>query len=191
MLIGIEGGLGDGKSVLLAKYLYDEHMVNKRKIMCNMTLYKIPYDKVDVLRLLEDNTDLNNICVGIDELTVFVDCRMSSSRANRFFSYLVLQSRKRNVDIYYTTQSLQMIDFRVVNHTPITVLCEKMYKNDNKEVKDYRHYTIIDMRNIRHPNIKHFILYIKPYYELYNTDEIIDPLWNVKDKKTFFNYEKR
>jgi hypothetical protein len=189
MLIGFEGGLGDGKTILLTKYLMDEHYHNKRPIMSNFNLTKIPYKKLDVLELLENKAELYNVCVGIDEITVYVDCRMSSSRANRFFSYLVLQSRKRDVDIYYTSQSLGMLDFRVVNHTPITVLCKKMYDKQNKEIKDYRYYTIFDLRNIRHISAKHFIMYIKPYYDCYDTNEIIDPLWNVRNKDTFFkNY---
>lgn len=146
--------------------------------MCNIGLNGLNYENVDVYKLLEyndDNVSLNNITVGVDELTVFADCRTSTSKNNRIFSYLVLQSRKRNVDIYYTTQSLGMIDFRVVDHTPITIHCEKVFTKANKEVEHMRKYTIIDRTNPRKPKMKVFYMDITPYFNLYDTDEIVKP----------------
>lgn len=184
MLIGIEGELGGGKTLLMVKYLKDEYNINHKKIMTNLKLTNIPYDEIDILYLIENDTDLNDIVLGIDELTVFVDCRTSMSKANRFFSYLVLQSRKRNVDIYYTTQNLSMIDKRVIDHTPLIVLCEKIYTNENKLVNDYRYYTIFDLRNSRKPQINRFTMDITKFYNEYDTDQRITPLFsNVKTKK--------
>ena len=178
MLIGIEGGLGSGKSAIMVKYLnVDKHKYNKH-IMCNIGLEGMEYEPIDVYKLLEyeeGNTSLYDITLGIDELTVFADCRTSMSKRNRVLSYLVLQSRKRNVDVYYTTQDLQMIDFRIVDHTPITVHAEKLFNKKNEEIDHYRKYTIIDRTNPKRPKLTTFIMDLRPLYDLYDTDEIVQP----------------
>lgn len=183
MLIGIEGELGGGKTLLMVKYLLDEYRINHREIQTNLKLNNIPYKEIDILELLENDTELNNVVLGIDELTVFVDCRTSMSKSNRFFSYLVLQSRKRNVDVYFTTQNLSMIDKRVIDHTPLIVLCEKIYDSENKLVNDYRYYTIFDLRNIRKPFINRYLMDITKFYKEYDTDQIITPLFKNEKKK--------
>lgn len=184
MLTGIEGELGGGKTLLLVRYLQKENKINKREILTNLTLTGIPYKPLNILELLENNTELNNVVLGIDELTVYTDCRMSMSKANRFFSYLVLQSRKRNVDVYYTTQSLGMIESRVVDHTYFIILCEKVYDKFNKLLENYRYYTIFDFRNRLNPKIKHFVMDIRPFFKFYDTNQIITPIYEyAKEKK--------
>lgn len=191
MLIGIEGGLGSGKTIKLVQYLKEEHRCGKH-IMCNIGLTNIPYEQVDIHKLLEYNdtaVSLNNLVLGIDELTVFADCRTSGGgKSNRIFSYLVLQSRKRSVDIYYTTQDIEMIDWRVVAHTSIFVYAEKLFIKDfpslrgkvdvdpeDDSIMGIRRYIIKDRRNPRHIRIKRFFQDITPFYDLYDTDEIVVP----------------
>lgn len=178
MLIGIEGGLGSGKTIDMIRYLLKDYFKYKKHIMCNIKIKDIKYENVDINKLLnydDNNTSLYNITLGIDELTVFADCRTSTSKANRIFSYLVLQSRKRNVDIYYTTQDLGMIDYRIVKHTLITVHCETLFNEKNKEIDGIRLYSIIDRTNPFRPKLTRFKLDITPYYEWYDTDEIVEP----------------
>lgn len=182
MLIGIEGGLGAGKTIIAVRYCLIDKIKYHKNIMCNIGLKNIDYEQVDVNKLLEygnKNVHLYNYTVFIDELTVFVDCRTSTSKSNRIFSYLVLQSRKRNVDIYYTTQDLGMIDFRVVNHTPITVHAETIFDKKNREIKGIKKYTIIDRTNPLHPTMDSFVMDITKYYNEYDTDEIVQPLFNL------------
>ena len=179
MLIGIEGELGGGKTLMMVRYLLQEY-ARKRKIMTNLKLNYASYLPLDIISLLEDNKELENVVLGIDELTVYVDCRLSMSKANRFFSYLVLQSRKRGVDIYYTTQDMSMIESRVTDHTYFFVLCEKIFDKNNKCVDDYRYYTIFDFRNRRKPYIDNFVMKIRPYYKYYDTDQIIEPIYAFK-----------
>lgn len=177
MLIGLEGGLGSGKTIMLVRYLKRDSEKG-HKILTNFGTKNFKTGSLDVQELLvysKEGIELNNITIGLDELTVFVDCRVSMSKANRIFSYFVLQSRKRNVNIYYTTQDMRMIDKRIVNHTPIVIYCEKLYRN-NVEVDGYRKYKIYDFRNPRQPVVSRFIMNIKPYYDYYDTNEVIKPL---------------
>lgn len=177
MLIGIQGGLGTGKTILLVRYLLNDF--NKGyTIFSNFHLENIEYTLFDVDKFLENekkNKALTNMTIGVDELTVFTDCRLSMSKRNLLFSYLVLQSRKRSVDIYYTTQNFNMIDKRIISHTHIKVLCESIFNVQGKEIPHYKKYAVIDMRNPMNMQIKRFVLDIRPYYEFYDTDEIILP----------------
>lgn len=176
MLICIEGGLGSGKTIMLVRYLYKDYLKNKN-IIANLKLNNMKYSSINFKDLLANNETLefNNSTIGIDEITVFIDCRTSISKRNKIFSYFVLQSRKRDVNVYFTTQDIGMLDFRVVDHTEIIILCEKIYNENNNELAHYRKYTIIDLRNKRKPHLTTFIMNISKYYHLYDTNQIIEP----------------
>jgi hypothetical protein len=49
----------------------------------------------------------------IDELWLYADSRLSGSARNKFVSKVLLKSRKRDLDILYTTQSLGQVDVRI------------------------------------------------------------------------------
>ena len=177
MLIGIQGGLGAGKTILLVKYLIGD-FYKGYTIFSNFKLDNIEYNKLNVEAMLENEqreVNLTNATLGIDELTVFADCRISASKMNRWISYMVLQSRKRSVDLYYTTQNFSMIDKRVLNHTHIQVIAQSLYDNEGNIIPHFKKYSVIDMRDISNIHIERFILDIRPYYDFYDTDEIIMP----------------
>ncbi|GAG56166.1 unnamed protein product, partial [marine sediment metagenome] len=75
---------------------------------------------------------------------------------------------------------------RLVKYTNIIVYAQTIYvKNPDGnvvEVDDYKNYTIIDMRR-KTDNITQFNLHIKPYYNYYDTDQIIEPLVKIKNVK--------
>lgn len=177
MIVGIEGGLGTGKTIMMIRYLRNDQL-NGRPIFANLGLFDIPYKPLDVLDILKMNKEkkqLKNVSIGIDEFTVFADCRRSSSRMNLLISYFVLQTRKRNVTLYFTSQDFNMLDWRLMAHTKIQIICDDVYTKDGKLAKDYKHFTVMDLRNKRRPLISRFIMNISPYYGFYDTDETILP----------------
>lgn len=175
MLIGIEGGLGSGKTVGMVRYLYKDFKLGK-KIYTNFKLFKIPYKHIIIENILSNEDEqLKNCTMGIDEITVFADCRVSSSKMNRVLSYFILQSRKRSVNVYYTTQNFEMVEKRILEHTNIYVMCKKLYDKNGNEINDYRQYTILDCMNWQDPKENTIIVKIKNYYSFYDTDEIIIP----------------
>lgn len=179
MLIGLEGGLGDGKTIMMVRYL-NKDFNNGHDIYANFELKNgLKYNPIDLKELLsykDKSLEFTNATLGIDEITVFVDCRTSSSKSNRIFSYFVLQSRKRSVNIYYTTQDLTMLEKRLLPHTHIIILCESIFDKNGDMIKDWKNYSVIDYRNRRRPTINSFDMNIKPYYDFYDTDEVIEPL---------------
>jgi hypothetical protein len=178
MIVGIEGGLGSGKTILMTRYLVKDFKSGHR-IYSNYGLKQIDYELIDLSKILDmhkDGFNLSDCSLGIDEITVFADCRKSGSKLNRVISYFILQSRKRNVDIYFTTQNLNMVDFRLLDYMDFQILCEKVHNKVGLEVEGYAKYTVFDLRDIRNITIKKFVLKLTNYYQFYYTNEVILPL---------------
>ena len=186
MIIGIEGGVGSGKTIMMVRYLLKDSLKGNM-VYANFGLKNIRYKPLDVLEILRLETNqksLSNVSIGIDEITVFADCRMSSSIVNRLFSYFILQTRKRNVILYYTTQDILMIDIRLRRHTDIIVEADFVFDEDDMihPIKDIRRYEIWDFRDPRNSYMaRNFIMNIKPYYKYYDTNQVILP--PIIDKK--------
>jgi hypothetical protein len=175
MIVGIEGGLGTGKTIIMLRYLLKDYL-NDLIIFANLGLKHIKYEKLNVMDIMK-NENLYNISIGIDEITVFLDCRRSAS--NTKISYFILQTRKRNVNLYYTSQSFGMIDRRLLDHTDIRVICRHVYNDDNDIIPDIKSYSIIDCRdltsNASDINIQRIYVDISKYYKYYDTNEVILP----------------
>ena len=166
MIVGIQGGLGTGKTLLMARYLVKDSF-NGRDVRVNFNLHNCTFKLLDIEELLNNKVDLKNVSVGIDEFTVFADCRTSMS--NTMITYFILQTRKRNVCLYYTTQDFGMLDKRIIRHTHMFITAEKC-KDDN-----YRIYTVIDARD-REAKPSVFGLDITKWFDYFDTDQIIMPL---------------
>jgi tRNA A37 threonylcarbamoyladenosine biosynthesis protein TsaE len=188
MLIGIEGDLGSGKTLYAVKNIISDYLNNK-KIVSNTPLYNIEYELFDIKEFLnnEYREKLFNSTILLDEITVYMDCRISSSKQNLLMGYLVLQSRKRNIDIYYTTQDFDLIDYkRLFKYTQFLVVAKKLFyideNNIKKELENYRHYDIINVKK-RKDNVTSFNMCIDPFYKYYDTDYIIEPIIEYKKEK--------
>lgn len=191
MIIGLEGGLGSGKTIGALRYLMHDYL-NGHPITANIDIYGIEYEefKLDDFLNKEKNTiELDNVSILLDEIQIYVDCRTSASKRNRLFSYFVLQTRKRNVTLYYTTQDFDMIEKRLFNFTAIQIMCEKLFAEDYPElaeiygidhednsILDIRKYVIFDFRNKKHPRVYTKIIDVSKYYDYYDTDQKILPI---------------
>jgi hypothetical protein len=188
MLIAIVGNVGSGKTILEVRYAKQDAN-NGRKIITNLNLVGIPYETFDIEKFLSNdyNESLKDASVFLDELTMYMDCRLGSSKQNLLMGYLVLQSRKRGIDIYATMQSLDLVDYkRFVKYVNMIVLCQKMYVTDNKgvttELETHRQYTIIEMDKYR-DNVTNFTMDIRPYFKYYDTNQIISPVMQLRSAK--------
>ena len=124
-----------------------------------------------------------------------MDCRRSTRKENIAISTLLRQSRKRNIQIYATCQNADEVDLRLLRYTSIFIIAQRCYEEitDEKgivslrELKDWRSYTVIDDRK-RSDNEYHFNLNISKYYCYYDTDEIIQSIY--ESKKPVIKTEK-
>lgn len=160
MLIVILGNYGSGKTLLLTYFA----LKTKRKIFSNFKINTDNYNTLEVLDLLELP---NNIDVFLDEAYTWLESRLSGKAINRYLSYILLQSRKRTLDIYCTAQLFSTIDVRFRHKSDIIIECHKF--------KDGFHYKIFNRNTFKR---KYFVLpfdLAKKYYSYYDTYEIVEP----------------
>jgi len=164
-VIAFEGGLGSGKTLGMTFFLLSEQQYKNKKIYSNYKL-DCPYEKLDMSQILAKMGELQDVAIGIDEIHIFMDSRMAVSKKNRLMSYFALQTRKRNVSLYFTSQFLDQVDKRLRRLVDYRFLCESAGK-------DWFHYTMYDLTQTT-PRIRTFYLNGINLYERYSTDEIID-----------------
>ena len=160
MLISILGNWGSGKTLFLA-YLSTKL---KRDIYSNFKLKVKNYKKLEIIDLMKLP---NNIEVYIDEGYTWLESRVSSKALNRYLSYILLQSRKRTINIYITMQLFSTIDLRFREQSNIIIFCKK--KDEGFEYKVFN-------RDNGYISIFMFPLNkAKEYYDIYDTYEIVEP----------------
>ena len=137
---------------------------SKREVYSNFKIKIDRYKPLEVIDLLELK---DNIDVYIDEGYTWLESRTSGSTLNRYLSYIILQSRKRTIDIVISAQMFRTIDVRFRDQADLIVKCERTKKGFK-----YSFYFLAQDR------IKVVILpekKAKKFYALYDTYQIIEP----------------
>lgn len=130
MIIGIEGGIGTGKTLLLTTLGIADYRKGRKlftNVKINIDDQKIIYlTKQYIYTMLEriksGELDMKNSTVLIQEAHNYVDSRDSISMKNRTFTYWILQSRhvgRDSCDIIYDTQRFDQVDLRLRRNTDI------------------------------------------------------------------------
>lgn len=117
VLFCIVGELGAGKTLGLAFLTWNNWFKKGRRIFSNFNLYGFPYTKIETI------PDLDNMSSGFfagDELWSWLDSWEGKSEKKRLISSILLKSRKRDITIAYTTQTLQQIVKRIRDVTDFT-----------------------------------------------------------------------
>lgn len=147
MLYGIIGKKGAGKTLfltyLLKKYSDSD---NKVKIYTNYTLKGINFEEINFKEIFKNDIEIKNAIVGIDEIYLIADCRTSMTKMNKLISYLLYQTRKAGVDIFYTAVSYSTIDIRLRRGTD-GIFFPNLYV-DGKKVLNPESLTRIKMDQI-------------------------------------------
>jgi len=118
MIMTLEGPMGSGKTLSAVALAVNEKTQRDKRIMSNIRLNGIDYQLFDqdyLIRNIESSTIFFDCSIILDNAYLYADSRRSQSNFNRIFSYLILQSRRRNVDIYITVPDLKMLDVRIRN----------------------------------------------------------------------------
>lgn len=174
-LIGITGAIGGGKTVLMTRFAYKEYLKNKIKIddgtieiVTNYKLNGIPFRYIKADELFNIKSSLKNARLFIDEMHMFMDSRSSFNKNVKQLTHFILQTRHLGVHLYFTTQDIGQVDIRLRRQLDILAYCSQTQYQDFFRVKtvDYR-----DVLNIRKTE---FVYCARPYYNLYDTTEIID-----------------
>lgn len=123
----ISGDIGSGKSLLCCYFAMVGHSMDKT-IYSNLH-FKFPYQKLLLEELVDLKTgeiilDLQDAVVIIDEAYLWLESRLSTSKRNRIISYFLLQSRKRNLDVFLVAHSPHQLDKRARQNCDILYTTE-------------------------------------------------------------------
>lgn len=165
MLAAIVGPMGGGKTCLMTYLLYKDLKERDRIILANYGV-RFPHQALDFTTLLDaKNVQLINATVGIDEAWLFFDARASSTKRNRMVSHVLLQSRKRSVDVYVTAQAFKQLDLRFRQNCDYVVLVRMR--------KDHIFGRIFNRDTGRWTKM---LVNAAPIFSLYDTNELVDPM---------------
>lgn len=180
----ITGYKGAGKTCLATKFAWEAYNVG-RPIFSNYSL-EFEYQPIDIKEMLENPSEVKDAVILIDEAQTWVDCRMAGAKKNRLFSYLMLQGRKRRIDIIMTSQQIENVDIRIRKNLEHLYECKPLVKDKYKGKGILRGASDVEIENhkvdmikvIWHDyslgKIKKTIFDPKPYFEMYDSDEFVD-----------------
>lgn len=124
MIVSFEGLMGQGKTTAAIGLAYEEHERTGMKVISNTHL-NFEYTHFDLAWFLEHVTDheMENCIIILDEMYQLADARSSATKLNKLFTYFVVQTRKRGVDLYICTHSLDYVDKRLRRAVDIRGSC--------------------------------------------------------------------
>jgi len=173
MIIGIIGEMGSGKT-LSTVYLASILKNKGYNIISNMKNFKLNDDLLYNPNMLKELDTKKKYLIIIDEIYVYADSRRSASKKNLLLSYLLFQSRKRNLDIIYTAQKFTSIDIRIRNLTNLFILPHYYGIINNNILIQWNIAKNVEQNKYITPE-KTIKLKLNPkIFNLYNTYEIID-----------------
>jgi hypothetical protein len=171
MLIGIFGGFGSGKTLLLTVITVNASKTGRYECYANFKIDRKNVSYIEAEDLLDINPEGNmRAFIGLDEIYAWLDSRVSSSKVNRVLSWIILQSRKRNMDICYTAQLSSSIDIRLRNMTDIAIFANKKYDGFYYDLRWQNENQVFNRKFFLSANVAQF------YYNKYNTREIVKPV---------------
>lgn len=116
--------MGSGKTTGAVAFAHEERVVNDRKVISNIHL-NFPFQKFSLEWFLEHLADheMEDCILLLDEMYQTADSRSSGSKLNKLFTYFMVQTRKRNVDVYFCTHYLDHVDLRLRRSADIRNSC--------------------------------------------------------------------
>lgn len=110
VLFSIVGELGSGKTLALAYLSWHNWYHRNRIIYSNFHLYGFPFNLVRSIPQLEKMK--SGVFAG-DELWLYIDSWGGKTKKQKLISSILLKSRKRDITIIFTTQSISQINKRI------------------------------------------------------------------------------
>ena len=143
------------------------------RIFATYHLVGIKYEYIDLDKFSSimqsadgGSTVLHNCLFLIDEAYLFFDSRTSMSKQNRMFNAFISQTRKRGVDVYITTHTIDKVDRRVRGAIHFQVACRFNPKTQTS------HMTVQDLQRGK---VALKSIYGPVIYPFFDTNEIVQP----------------
>ncbi len=164
MIIGINGDIGSGKTILAVYFAYKLEKKNYR-VMSNVPI-KFPDGKESEPIDVRDLENLDNCVIVLDEAHTILDSRRSASKTNLTTSYFILQTRKRGIILIYTAQLGTSVDKRLRNVQDYNIVA----------IKDKKYFRYIVSNQTAERKLTIRKEKFKPLFKMYDTNKIIAPI---------------
>jgi len=177
-VVAFTGPRGAGKTISMT-FLALRDLLAGREVLANFEIEKDGYRSKPLM--LEDWVSLPESLQGalicIDEIQLWADSRRSMALLNRLLGYLTMQTRKRNLSLYYSIMDLNWIDSRLRWLTDIEIRCQDLFfspwgKEKGLERGELIKWTPIDITGV---------ISGKPGKQLLPRLLRAKPLWNCYD----------
>ena len=178
MIIFYVGRRGTGKTLTMVYNAY-KYFLDGWKIYSNFELPFSEYIDSEEILKIDKNSTIKNCVILIDEISVLYDSRRSMKKTNINFSQVLMELRKRNINILATTQFSGTTDLRFRQHVDIIArpkfnkkycVCEVNYMDVTAFEDDFNLMSgIISTKN----NFITVVYDPKPIFKLYDTNRII------------------
>jgi hypothetical protein len=168
-IVGIVARRGYGKTLLLTK-LADMYHRAGVPIFANFSL-DIPHYEIDFNEIATFPPYLHDCVLLIDEAHVGTDAYNFWSKIVKDITDFITQTRKLHITLYYSTQVFTQVAKRLRDQTDYIFECEHAYSYNGLRKPDYFRVNIYDKFTDEY--IKTFEYNGRPYYNKYNTDELI------------------
>lgn len=172
VLVAIVGELGAGKTLGLTHVLkkrYDEG----KTIYANYHLNNDVFDNYEYVESTDQINEMREGVFGGDELWLWLDSRESARGKNKFISSILIKSRKRDIDILYTTQNFMQIDIRIRRVTDFVI---EPILTKNELVCKLFYYKMQNYLAGSTRPIKILKFYTPPVWKMYDTKEEVKGL---------------
>lgn len=168
-IICVLGERGDGKTLVMTALGYLYLKVDNYVIWSNYHITGYPSRYFNFEELAEFPEDLRDAVVLLDEAHIGADAYEAIFGRVKSITNFITQLRKRNVTLLYSTQRFLTVAKRMRNMTNYTLEVEK---TDIKGIIDCMVYD----RQLPYGDdfIKYFRLDGRQFFNMYNTNEIIE-----------------
>lgn len=204
IVFGLIGPRGSGKSVGAVQYAVIDYLLagktvwsnmdielNVRYRDCNKVFRSEPWEKAALMDINDFETKYSNGLILIDELNIVMgDARRSMSNAALWFSYMLQEVRKRQINICYTLQSEDWADSRMRWQTDFYAACLDLallrQTNQEHDLGRKSRWRMHDMSGLVTGEIQHaegydrnkvasygdFFVWNTPFWGVYNSGQI-------------------
>lgn len=137
MIYSLEGPMGTGKTLTGVAICAQDYWDEEKRIITNCHLNDVPYTHFTLEYFLENmiSGEIENCSLFLDELYQIMDCRLSTQKITRIMTYFIVQTRKRDVDFYFSTHRLENVEVRLRNAVDIRGACSMYYEDPCKKCK--------------------------------------------------------
>lgn len=181
-IIAIIGKRGEGKTMLLSllnwcDWLHEKHIWTNYHFLDGKE--RSHHMTKDFLQTFFDTQgeaflQTHGGVLAIDEIATFIDAYDFRSKKAKIFSMFVMQTRKRNVKLLYTTQQLRLVPIRIRDNT------DYIYEPSYEKETDMLYVDVFSFDGKFKTYIRTWkimkALFLCQKHGLYNTNELIEVL---------------